>query len=477
MTLRARLLLGLGLLVLTAVASSGWLVLRVARHELSVAQEVDARTTGESLLQILSTAAAASGAPLEDARTRERLVTLAAEWRTRGVVRDLTIAKDGQVIVGEATVDDRIGAVVDELLVKRDGDSIRVVGAVKGARGDRAAARLSLPGEDLIARAVARARWLVALAALLCAGVVLLFGAFWVDRVASSVAQLAQAARRVARGELDGAQLAVDTTGDELSALTADFNEMTIALRRQRELVTTQADTLVAQEKLATVGRLAAGVAHEIGNPLAAISGYADMLRADEHETDPTRRIDASDRTAAFDRILGESIRIQAIIRELLDYSRPAPQSPERVALVDVVERAIALVRPQPRFRDVVVERGGLDLDLPLVSAMPSRLEQVVVNLLLNAADAMHGKGTITVEGTVAENTVELAIEDSGPGVPEHHRAKIFDPFFSTKDPGQGTGLGLSISLSIAQAGGADLRLAGQREGRGARFVLSFPRD
>ncbi|MEO6950442.1 MAG: ATP-binding protein [Polyangia bacterium] len=474
MTLRARLLVGLGLLVLTAVASSGWLVLRVTRHELSLAQEADARTTGESLLHLLSTTAAETGAPLEDPRTRDRLVAMATEWRARGVVRDLIIVKDGQMIVGTATLDDRIGVVVDAIMVRRDGDSIRVVGAIRGARGDRAAARLSLPGEDLIARAVARARWLVALAALLCAGAVLLFGALWVDRVAGAVAQLAHAARLVARGELDGVKLQESASHDELSALTADFNEMTSALRRQRDLVAAQADTLVAQEKLATVGRLAAGVAHEIGNPLAAISGYADMLRSDDHETDPARRIDPADRTAALERILGESARIQTIIRELLDYSRPAPQLLEQVALADVVERAIALVRPQPRFRDVIVERR--DLELPTIAAMPSRLEQIVVNLLLNAADAMEGKGTVVVEGRATDASIELAIEDTGPGIPLVDRSKVFDPFFTTKSPGQGTGLGLSISLSIAQAGGADLRLAEHQEGHGARFVLSFPR-
>jgi signal transduction histidine kinase len=277
-------------------------------------------------------------------------------------------------------------------------------------------------------------------------------------RVVGPIEALSQAARRVADGALDLPPLPREPRDDELAHLVDDFNRMTASLRQQRE-------HLVAQEKLVTVGRLAAGVAHEIGNPLAAVLGYTDLLRADE-PPDGARR-------DSLERIRTETERIRAIVADLLDYSRPVTGAVEPVRLGDAVEVALSLLRPQARFRDVEVACAGLD-ELPPAASSQSRLTQVLLNLLLNAADAMHGRGTIAVSGALVEDAVELRIADSGPGVDDADRARIFDPFFTTKEPGKGTGLGLSISRSLVEAYGGTLALAPST--RGAVFVVRLPR-
>jgi signal transduction histidine kinase len=222
---------------------------------------------------------------------------------------------------------------------------------------------------------------------------------------------------------------------------------------------------MVAQEKLATVGRLAAGVAHEVGNPLAAVIGYADLLLSDEPPDGPRRD--------ALARIRRETERISGIVADLLDYSRPVTGTVEPVRLDTTAEAAVSLLGPQSRFREVVVE-NRIAPSLPPAAAAGSRLLQVLINLLLNAADAMDGAGSIVLDGREVGGALELSVRDNGPGVPAEIGDRIFDPFYTTKDPGQGTGLGLAIARSIARAYGGDLWLAS--DAPGATFVVRLPR-
>jgi two-component system, NtrC family, sensor kinase len=232
-----------------------------------------------------------------------------------------------------------------------------------------------------------------------------------------------------------------------------------------------QREQIIRTEKLASVGQLAAGVAHEIGNPLAAILGYVDILRADAAGKG---ELAIAERQDALARVKAETQRIHRIIRELLEFSRPSHEDRVPTDPLRVVASAQALLAPQSRFRDVrVVTTGGDRWPEALVA--PGRLTQVLVNLLLNAADAMGGKGTIVVACEAPGDQVVLTIADEGPGVPPEHRRKIFDPFFTTKPVGQGTGLGLPVSRSIVESFGGALELAPAAEGRGAMFVLTLP--
>jgi signal transduction histidine kinase len=250
----------------------------------------------------------------------------------------------------------------------------------------------------------------------------------------------------------------------ELSALARAFNQMTSSLAAQRE-------QLIRSEKLASVGQLAAGVAHEIGNPLAAILGYVDILRVDRAGSGA---LPEAERRDALDRVKAETQRITRIIRDLLEYSRPSHEEPSRIDPLVVVSSAQALLAPQARFHEVRITATPEAGPWPTVLVSQGRMTQVLVNLLLNAADAMDGKGQVSVTCERAAGRVRIAVSDQGPGIERELRRKVFDPFFTTKPPGQGTGLGLSISRAIVETYGGTLELDPEVE-RGARFVIDLP--
>jgi signal transduction histidine kinase len=223
-------------------------------------------------------------------------------------------------------------------------------------------------------------------------------------------------------------------------------------------------------EKLATVGRLAAGVAHEVGNPLAAISGYAELARA--------KQADGSADRALLDdylgRIVAEARRIDAIVRDLLDFARPAGLDLGPVELEGALAAAVRLARVQARFREVELV-VALPAGLPAVRADEGRLVQVFLNVLLNAGDAMEGCGVVRVWGLAEADQVVVEVVDTGPGIAPEHLSRVFDPFFTTKEPGQGTGLGLAICHGILDTMGGGIEAAAA-EGGGARFTVRLPR-
>ena len=251
----------------------------------------------------------------------------------------------------------------------------------------------------------------------------------------------------------------------EFASLASAFNQMTGSLSAQREQI-------IRSEKLASVGQLAAGVAHEIGNPLAAILGYVDILRADLAGKGD---LPLADRLDALDRVKAETQRIHRIIRELLEFSRPSHEDPVATDPLRVVQSAQALLAPQGRFHEVHVVTLPASGLWPQVMVAQSRLVQVFVNLMMNAADAMAGKGTIVVSCQEEKGQVILTVADEGPGIPKEHRRKVFDPFFTTKPVGQGTGLGLPVSRSIVESFAGTLELAPSAAGEGAKFVITLP--
>jgi two-component system, NtrC family, sensor kinase len=288
--------------------------------------------------------------------------------------------------------------------------------------------------------------------------VLVLFVALVVTRyVIRPVEAMQRAAAQASEGDLS-VRLAAGGAR-ELESLAGSFNEMTAAVQdqltrldRQRQELATSREVLIRSEKLASVGRLAAGVAHEVGNPLQSIVGFTELLLSGDMSDE--------ERADFLQRVRHETERIHHIIRELLDFARPVEDEPEPVKLAQVVEQSLQLVGPQKRLREVEVTCQGLE-DMPTVSANGPRLIQVLVNLLLNAADAMDGDGHITIAGVhrEAEGLGELTVSNDGAPIPEAHRDQIFDPFFTTKDPGQGTGLGLSVARSIIESHGGTLEL------------------
>lgn len=307
--------------------------------------------------------------------------------------------------------------------------------------------------------------------------------AFLTYVVVRPIRAIGVATERAARGDL--ASHIEILPPNEFGQVGRSFNRMLDELRENRrelrerldeldeayrELEQTQ-ESLIRSEKMASVGQLAAGVAHEIGNPLSAVTGYLEFL--DDPDLDPEKRADI------VARMENQVDRIQSIIRDLLDYSRDeADQAIEPVALAPCVDEAIDLLQPQPRARDVEVERDLPD-DLPKIRGNSDQLVQVLINLLINAADALDGEddesGTIEVSAVTDETSVRLRVTDDGPGIADEDLNRIFDPFFTTKDPGDGTGLGLAIAHRIMDRFDGDIEVESE-PGEGAQFTLTFQR-
>ncbi|HKA89269.1 MAG TPA: ATP-binding protein [Haliangiales bacterium] len=340
----------------------------------------------------------------------------------------------------------------------RPGSRLRLV--AYAPVGTARVARVTFAFDTPVEATLDRARNAVLLLAAADGLILLLVAALLLrSSVLKPIQALEQAARRVAAGDLEAK---VETRGPgEIGQLADAFEGMTRSLRSGRE-------SLIRSETLAGVGRLAAGVAHEVGNPLAAILGYAEMLL----DETPDRPIEPALRRDILARVRAETVRIHHIIKELLEYARPPRDEVESVVAAKVVEGAVSLVKAQARLREVTVD-VALPGDLPPLRATSGRLTQVLLNLLLNAADAMGGKGKIVVDGRREDGMVVLGVADEGPGVPDDARGKIFDLFYTTKEPGDGSGLGLSVSQAIVEGYGGWLRLVDAE--RGARFEVALP--
>jgi PAS domain S-box-containing protein len=247
--------------------------------------------------------------------------------------------------------------------------------------------------------------------------------------------------------------------------------EAVVAIGQDQTRLRELQDQVIQAERLATLGQLAAGVVHELNNPLTSISVYAEYLwRKSERGGG-----EAGD-TEKLARIGQSAQRILRFARELVQYAKPPGDE------IDVVDLN-AVVRQSLSFCEHLFDRGGiqvgLELDplLPLVPAIPGQLEQVLINLLTNAAHAVEGGGTVQVRTQPGPGeTVQVMVDDSGPGVAQEDHLRIFEPFFTTKTDGKGTGLGLPIVKNIVEQHRGSIGVARAPEG-GARFTVTLPRS
>lgn len=330
---------------------------------------------------------------------------------------------------------------------------------------------------DSLVAQVHRAQRLVLIYVILYGAVLSLFGIYVLNRnVVTPVRRLRTATAGVAAGDL--ATIEAGQGPGEIRDLAADFNSMVEALQLSRAETTAHIasleaanralrqarDEVVRAEKMASVGHLAAGMAHEIGNPLAAAIGYLSILKEDI--ADPAQR-DLAERS------LQEAGRIDRLVRDLLDYAAPARMTDEPFDPLEAVRDAVALLETQGamdtvEFIDHAPERlGEVRMDR-------NRFLQVCVNLLLNARDAMPGGGSITFAASRSGEQLHLRVADTGSGMAPEQLSRIFDPFFTTKDPGKGRGLGLAVCQRlVSEAGGAiEVRSA---PGQGSTFTLRLP--
>lgn len=317
--------------------------------------------------------------------------------------------------------------------------------------------------------------------------------------------------RRLPRGETEEISRvadAINRMAERLITHQAQLAANVRSLEETNRLLTEARDELIHAEKAASVGRLAAGIAHEVGNPLGAIMGYIGLLQR------TARGEELKWLTSAEQ----EARRIDRIVRGLLDYARPREARVHPIDVNDVVVRGLELLATQGRFQHLELSRS-LAEELPRVEADPYQLEQVLVNLLLNATDALEGKGDARLEVTTTRvwlpppryqparrrddppdvdyshrrrfhqavrlprelaippgggEVVEIVVRDNGVGIPRDVVDHIFEPFVSTKEPGRGTGLGLAVAARLIDSLGGTIRVESE-EGEGTEFTVVLP--
>ena len=224
---------------------------------------------------------------------------------------------------------------------------------------------------------------------------------------------------------------------------------------------------MVQAEKITSLGRLAAGVAHEINNPLAGVLIYADILLKELKDNEQWRK--------DLEEIISQTLRCKQIVARLLEFSRESLDERVVFDVNEIIGHCVELLQHQSLFHNVEITKD-LASDLPQILGNPGELEQVFTNLMLNATDAMEGKGTITISSVadLEAKQVILTFTDTGPGISPQVKEKIFEPFFTTKPVGVGTGLGLSIVYGVIHRHGGSIEV-GSSPGPGATFIIRVP--
>ncbi len=261
------------------------------------------------------------------------------------------------------------------------------------------------------------------------------------------------------------AAIVYDELGNE-SATMAIYNDLKGKSRMEKELELAR-KKLVQSEKMASLGQLAAGVAHEINNPLTGVLFYASLLMERE-DLDDAAKTD-------LNYIIEDTNRCRDIVKSLLVYSRSSDSKKNIVQINEVVDASLRLIRDQKRFRNIEIHRH-LTEEMMLINGDTAKLNQVVINLVMNAADAIEGSGKISLYTykDKVHKTVYLEIRDTGTGIPRSDLSRIFDPFFTTKPPGKSTGLGLSIVYGIIEEheGRISVKNTGKK---GTSFIIELP--
>ncbi len=294
--------------------------------------------------------------------------------------------------------------------------------------------------------------------------------------------------KKIAEGELDH-RIEIKSR-DEMGLLADTFNRMAKELKESREKIESWTkcleeevekktieikkaqEQLMNAEKLAALGRMAAGFAHELNSPLTGIITFAHLLL---QRIPPENKQERED----IQVIIEQAERCGKIIKGLLGFSRKTGFEKTRININHLIENTVSMVKNQARFHNIIFNLN-LQMDVPEIEVDPNQIQQVFLNLILNAADAMGDSGTITIVSRYQKTQVtpvqfiEIEFTDTGPGIPEEHISKIFEPFFTTKPPGKGTGLGLSVSYGIIKRHGGNIFVK-STAGKGASFFIRLP--
>jgi two-component system, NtrC family, sensor kinase len=304
---------------------------------------------------------------------------------------------------------------------------------------------------------------------------------YMIRSITRPIGEMVAATRSITAGRFDQ-EVRSDSSG-EIALLAESFNAMLKSLRlmrgdleewgrtleqkvkqRTEELVAMQA-RVAQSERLASLGMLAAGVAHEVNNPLGGVLALTALTLEDMKEDDPNRE--------NLVEVIRQTERCRDIVRRLLEFSRQSKGDIERADLNRILQDTLSLMTRQAQFFNIEVVTD-LDPELPAVLADSSQFQQVFMNILMNAAQAMEERGTVRIATRAAQGAVEVSISDTGRGIPPGEVDRIFDPFFTTKESGQGTGLGLSIAYGIVTKHGGAISVRSE-VGKGSTFIIRMP--
>jgi len=296
--------------------------------------------------------------------------------------------------------------------------------------------------------------------------IALIVSYFLANGVLKPIKHLVIASQQLAKGNLEyDVKL---KSKDEIGELGEAFNLMASSLKaRDEELKEHTHQQIVKSERLATLGQLAAGVAHEINNPLGAVLMYTHLALEDLDENDVLRK--------NLEKAVTEASRCKDIVKGLLDFSRQTEPKAEESDINETLERTLAVVEHQALFQNVKITKV-ICPTLPKVLMDVSQMQQVFTNIVLNAAEAMEGKGELTVSTRMAPDNeyIEIEFTDTGCGIPPQNREKVFDPFFTTKEVGRGTGLGLAVSHGIIARHKGTIEVKSE-PGKGTSFIIRLP--
>ncbi len=296
------------------------------------------------------------------------------------------------------------------------------------------------------------------------------------------IEKLLLATREAARGNLD-TKVEI-RSHDELGELAQSFNHMISELKRSRNAIEewTQTleqkvnertkelqqiqDQLIRAGKMAALGELAAGVAHEINNPLTGVLTFSSLMLKKVDENHPWKK--------DLENIVQQTTRCRNIVRGLLDFARQRKPDKKEWDVHSLIERTLALLENQAPFQNIQIIKE-FKQNMPMILVDPDQIQQVFMNILINAADAMSKNGgTITIKTDLKDGIAEISFTDTGCGMTKEQLSKLFTPFFTTKEPGKGTGLGLAISYSIIQNHNGDIEVESE-PGKGSTFRIKLP--
>lgn len=317
----------------------------------------------------------------------------------------------------------------------------------------------------------------------LCVVLLLVILYFSTTRIINPLQKMVVATQKISAGDLT--HKVEVSSKDEIGYLADSFNQMTADLEaanekliewgktlekkveeRTKELTEMQAH-LIQSEKLASLGKLAAGIAHEINNPLGGVLIYSHLLLEDTDKNSPHYE--------NLKKIVKETSRCKDIVKGLLEFARPKEPEMSLVNINEIVERSLSIMERQALFQNIKIKKSYVS-NLPKIVADSAQLQQVFVNIIINAAEAMEGNGTLALSTSLnGDGTcIEVKFSDTGHGIMEEDKKRLFEPFFTTKEVGKGTGLGLAISYSIIQKHHGTIEVKSEL-GKGSTFTVKLP--